>query len=1082
MTDPQRSGPEKQPGQGGDTPPVPVVGLGASAGGLAAAEDFFRGLPGEPGMAFVVVQHLAPDHESEMAELLQNHTALPVSQAEDGERVRADHVYTIPPGRQLTLENGRLRLSPAEGKGGHVHAPIDVFFRSLAADQGDAGACVILSGTGTDGTLGMKAIKEAGGLTLVQSPEDAEYDGMPRSAVGTGLADITGPAGELAERLVEFRRSAEEIQIPDEPDALPEDGTAALGRILAKLRDRTGHDFSHYKRTSILRRVSRRLQVLGVPDIPSYLTYVRENPEELDALFKDFLISVTNFFRDPDSWKVLEEEVVPGLFRGKTGRDAIRAWVPGCATGEEAYSVAILLAEQAAGMDDPPRLQVFATDIDEDALAFAREALYPHAVGADVSADRLSHYFEDQPDGVRVAKSIREMVLFAPHNLLRDAPFSRLDLITCRNLLIYLNRDVQQTAFELFHYALGPEGILFLGSSESGEAADGLFETMSKRHRVYRRRSRPARVPTFPAAATPDAPMEAPARRRPEDRTAAERHRARLLRERTPPTLLVDSDYEICHLAGGAHRFIREVDGVPSRDLMEKIHPELRLDLRAALFQALQTRETVHTATAGVEIDGEARDVRMEVVPLDEKAFQGRYAEVVFHVEEPRTEEAAAARPAAPTDSDVASQLEDELDRTRERLQTIIEEYETSNEELKASNEELQSMNEELRSTTEELETSKEELQSMNEELVTVNQELRNKIEELARANSDLKNLMAATEIGTIFLDRELRIKRYTPRAEHLFHLQPSDIGRPLRALTQKLHPHDLVELSRQVLGDLTPIEREQRGEDGGWFITRIRPYRTVDDAIEGVVITFVDVTRLKEAERRARFQADVLGQVNDAVVAVDADQRIIYVNPAAALRLEIDPDSDLGTRLDRAVEIEYPDEDTRRSAEAAIRGSRTWRGEVVFVTRSGRRYDIEAGITALEDEDGERIGSLGVLRDITARKKAEAVAHERQQYLETSLRNVDIVAAIVDTDLRYRWIYNPHPDFDPGAVIGKRDDELGDGPGIEELMQLKREAIHHQESLRREITFERGDGQRIYDMAVDPLYDESGNLVGLTT
>jgi two-component system CheB/CheR fusion protein len=1086
MTDESTPTGAEPAGSGDDTTPrVPVVGLGASAGGLAAAEDFFRGLPEKTGLAFVVVQHLAPDHESEMAELLQNHTRLPVAQAEDGQAVEADHVYTIPPGRQLTLEDGVLHLAPAEGSRGHVQAPIDRFFRSLAADQGSEATCVILSGTGTDGTLGLKAIKEAGGLTLVQDPKEAEYDGMPRSAVGTGLADITAGARELAERLVEFRDSADRIDVPEEPDELPEDDTAALSRLFALLRDRSGHDFTHYKRSSVLRRIGRRMQVAGVSELPAYHTYVRENPEELDALFKDLLISVTNFFRDPDSWQILEEEVVPKLFDGKTGRDTVRAWIPGCATGEEAYSVALLLCHHASQVEDAPQIQVFGTDIDEDALAFAREAVYPDAIAADLAEEFRDRYFEEARGGLRVKKALQEIVLFASHNLLQDAPFSRLDLVTCRNLLIYLNREVQETAFEIFHYALRNDGYLFLGSSESAEGADRLFATIDKRHRIYQRRSTPSRVPTLPTIAAADLPDSARAgdrHRDRRDRSLADRHREWLMRERVPPTLLVDSDYQICHSAGGAHRFLREVDGVPNRDLLEKVLPELRLDLRAALFQALQTEEPVRAGTPGVELDGERRDVVMEVIPLDERTFEGRYAEVLFRVRKPAAAE-GEERPAKPADSDVASQLEDELDRTRERLQTIIEEYETSNEELKASNEELQSMNEELRSTTEELETSKEELQSMNEELVTVNQELRSKIEELAQANSDLKNLMSATDIGTIFLDRDLRIKRYTEAAEKLFHLQGGDIGRPLSALKQRLGPDDLVELSEQVLDDLSMIEREMRGEDGARYIARIRPYRTVEDSIEGVVLSFLEVTELKQAEEQARFQADVLDQVHDAVVATDAEGEVIYMNGAATRVFGLDGAGARGMPFGRALVLEYPDPDSEAAAEAALAGEGEWQGEARVEKPGARRVELHAHVTPLLGSDGERTGSLAVFRDITERKEAERVAHERQQYLRTSLRNIPLVAAIIDTDLRYRWIYNPHPDFDQSTVVGKRDDELDpDDIGVEKLMQLKREALHHRESLTWEIPFQRSDGVHVYEITADPFYDADGELVGLTT
>ncbi len=1063
--------------------PVFVVGIGASAGGLGAAEEFIRALPDRPGVAFVIVQHLAPDRESEMADLLQSHTQLPVAQARDGMPAEPDHIYTIRPGHRLTLEDGHLRLSRGEGRGGHVPAAIDVFLRSLAADRGEDCACVILSGTGTDGTLGLKAVKEAGGLALVQSPEDAEYDGMPRSAVGTGLADIVADAGTLASRLLEVRKNASSVRVPEEPAELPGDATAALTRIFTQLRERTGHDFTHYKRSSVLRRIGRRLHVTGLTDLPEFLEYVRQNPDELDALFQDLMISVTNFFRDPAAWGALRDEVVPGLFEGKSPNDGIRAWVPGCATGEEAYSVAILLCEHARKLSTPPQIQVFGSDIDEQALEFARTAVYPEAIVSDVPETLLRRYFDEAPGGFRVSKSIRDIVLFAPHNLLRDPPFSRLDLITCRNLLIYLNREVQESSFELFHYALRPGGVLFLGSSESAEGASRLFSVVDKRHRVYRRRSIPARPPSFPTVASVEAPerevrMRAEPRER--DRSVAERHRAWLMERRVPPSILVARDYEICHVAGGANRFLREVDGVPSRDLMEKILPELRLDVRAALIHAFQKNQPARARSTVLDLPEGRRSVEVVVEPLDEEQFQGRYAEVLFVVSD--EDDGGEPLPARPEDPDVASQLEDELDRTRERLQTIVEEYETSNEELKASNEELQSMNEELRSTTEELETGKEELQSMNEELVTVNQELRNKIEELNRANSDLQNLMAATDIGTIFLDRELRIKRYTPRAQDLFHLQPSDIGRPLEALTQRLGPDDLVALARQVLRDLTPLEREERADDGSWYLTRLRPYRSVDDAIEGVVLSFLDVTTLKEAERTASFQADVLSQVADAVVATNNEGRIIYLNAAAAERYEVDPDEALGQRLDRLVEIRYEGDDSRERALRSLEDTGGWQGPVTHVTRSGRTIQVDARVTVLEDADGEPVGRLGVLRDMTAQREAEALAYQRQQYLRTALRNVPLVAAFVDHDLRYRWVHNPHPDFDPESVVGKRDDELLPPEEAEPLMALKREVLQRREGIRRELRFPRSDGIRVYDMTVDPLYDESGRLVGLTT
>lgn len=1057
-----------------------VAAIGASAGGLVAAEQFFGALPSDPGIAFVVVQHLAPDHESELAEILQAQTGLRVKQAVDGDALEKNCIYTIPPGHSMTAHDGQLTVRPVETDRSRVPASIDDFFRSLAYEAADRCAGIILSGTGTDGTTGLKAIKEAGGVTLVQSPKSAEYDGMPRSAVATGLADITGTPEELAVALIGFLDNSASIRIGDQEAELRNEGGASLGRILRKLHNRTGHDFSHYKRTSLLRRLERRLQLLQIADLPAYVAYVRENPPELDALLKDLLISVTNFFRDPDAWDVIEG-IIPHLFEGKTVEDTVRVWVPGCATGEEAYSIAILLCEYASRQPDAPMVQVFATDIDENALLFARDGIYPEAVAKDIPRERLSRFFDRVGSSYRVSKSIRDIVLFAPHNLLRDAPFSRLDLVSCRNLLIYLNREIQETIFEIFHYALVSGGYLFLGGSETAENADRIFNPVDKRHRVYQRRDAPRNISQFPRIASAsyspqETPVVAPRPRR--ERSAADIHRERLLSEVVPATILVDEEYELIHMAGRAHRFLRDADGVPANNLLVKILPSMRLEVRAALFQAFQTEKAVHTRIVDVDLGGDAVEVEVDAIPLDESTYGGRFVELVLRLVRPAEEEGGHA---VPVDRELASRLEEELNRTRENLRTVVEEYETANEELQASNEELQSMNEELRSTSEELETGREELQSMNEELITVNQELRSKIDELARANSDLNNLMGATEIGTIFVDRELRIKRYTPRAEDLFHLLPGDIGRPLRAFNQKLRGHDLVRLCEQVLRELTPIEQEQLSDDGQWFITRIRPYRTLDDSIDGVVLTFVDVTDLKLAERTAAFQAGVLAQVQDAVVAVDLDERIIYVNQSAAATFDIDPEQSIGKKLGTVIRIEYPTGNTKEDASAAVDLGIDWQGEVLYTLPSGRRMNIEARIARLEDEEGHRIGSIGVLRDITQRKQAESQVRERQEYLRTTLRNVPLITAITDTDLRYRWVYNAHPDFDPNQLVGKRDEEI-DGEQGARLMQLKKEVLHFQKSVRRELSFERSDGSYIYDITADPIFAEDGTLVGVST
>ncbi|MCB0195002.1 MAG: chemotaxis protein, partial [Anaerolineae bacterium] len=707
----------------------PIVGIGASAGGLKAFEQFFQNMPQNSGMAFVLIQHLAPHHESELAELLQNHTRMKVMQVQDNTRIEPNQVYVIPPGKSLSVKNRTLLLSEPLERRGH-RAPIDFFFRSLADDQGENAICVVLSGTGTDGTLGLRAVKERAGITMAQSTTDAEYEGMPKSAMRTGLVDLVGTAAELAQKLIGYKDSADKIQLPDEEEALPEDDSEALTRIFTQLRAKTGHDFTHYKRSTILRRISRRLQVNQINSITEYLAYLRNNPDEVHALFKDFLISVTNFFRDPESFAVLEKEIIPKLFLNKKAKDQIRVWVAGCATGEEAYSIAMLLNEYASLADTPISLQIFATDIDDEAIAFAREGLYPESIAADISPERLRRFFTDEVSGYRVKKEIRESVLFAIHNLIEDAPFSKLDLISCRNLLIYLDRDIQEKVFELFHYAMRPSGYLFLGSSESTDPATNLFIAQRKKQRIFKRRdsaSTGVRFPRLPLVKTDNLSDETTKNQKPGSKTTSleDLYQAWTLKKYAPPRLIVNDNYEITHIFSGADRYLKEQEGPVTQNILHKIVPGLRLDLRTALYQAFVKGEKTESRYLHAEINQEPTSIKLHVGPIEEPGFPRDYIEVIF---EEQKELVGISTDITKTIDENATQLisrlEEEVQRTREQLQSTVEEYETSNEELKASNEELQSMNEEMQSTTEELETSKEELQSTNEELITVNQEL----------------------------------------------------------------------------------------------------------------------------------------------------------------------------------------------------------------------------------------------------------------------------------------------------------------------------------------------------------------------
>ena len=860
--------------------PLLVVGLGASAGGIEALERFFRALPDAPGAAFVVVLHLSPDHESHLAGILQKATAMPVRQVRETVRTEANCVYVIPPGQSLSMADGALRLSQWADEAEH-RAPIDLFFRTLGQEHRRC-AAVVFSGFGADGSVGITQIREAGGLVLAQDPADAEHGVMPRSAIETGLVDDVLPAEGLAARVAAYAAGTAQ-PLPDEP--LPESDAEALVSVLTSLRVQTGHDFAHYKRATVLRRIARRMHVHGAPTLAAYAEIVRERPDEAAALLQDLLISVTTFFRDPDAFRALETDVIPRLFDGKGPGDTVRVWSVGCATGEEAYGLAILLAEHAATLERPPECLVFASDIDEAALARAREGRYSEAIVADVSDERLGRFFTPEPGHYCVRKDLRKQIVFASHSLIKDPPFSRLDLVVCRNLLIYLQRDVQARAFEMFHYALRADGYLFLGASESAETAASLFRPLSGAHRLFQRSAAAGRgagaLPLMPGRVEParrhaPAPASAPPQ---VGALAADLHQ-HLLEAYAPPSAVVNERHDIVHLSETGGRFLHVPGGPPTDNIVRAVLPELQLELRLALHRAFQQGKPTVGSPVRVRVGGESVTVLVLVRPVQREDGADALALVLFA----ETEDGAAARApgeaaageaapgeaapgeAAPSEvQPLVASLEAELSRSRERLQATAEEHETSMEELRASNEELQSMNEEYRSATEELETGREELQSVNEELETVNGELKARIDEVTRVHSDLEHLMASTEIGTLFVDRDLLVRRFTPRVATLFEMTAADRGRSLLHITHRLHDIDLTADAARVLTSLQPVEREVTTHDGETYLVRIRPYRTVDDRIEGVVLTFVDVSertraaaalRGSEARYRALFES----------------------------------------------------------------------------------------------------------------------------------------------------------------------------------------------------------------------------------
>jgi two-component system CheB/CheR fusion protein len=776
-----------------------------------------------------------------MAEILGLDTGMPVVQAMQPRVLERDHVYVIAPDRQLRINDTSVGASPFEEPRGR-RAPIDVFFRSLAEAHGD-GFAVVLSGGGSDGAVGAKAVKEAGGVVLVQDPREAAHEAMPQAALAAGIADVVLPVRELAARLAELARHKEKLGPLARPAAEPkidEDGEAALKRIFEVVRARTGHDFTRYKRATILRRLARRMQLNHRVGLDQYLSYLRQNPEEIQSLFDDLLITVTAFFRDPAAWESLRSHVVVPLVERCEPNQPIRVWVPGCATGEEAYTLAILFREEISRQETHCELVIFGSDVDQGALATAREGVYPAAIAADVTEARLARYFRTEGDHYRVTSEIRDSVVFAVHSVLRDPPFSKLHLISCRNLLIYLDRELQQQLQNVFRYGLRDDGHLFIGVSETADSE--LFEPVDKQFRLFRARVRaagpPMRLPQVPAMPQPlptsDRARERNLRLR---RSAAETH-IQALEELAPPSVLVDEHWTVEHLSENAGRYLQPRGGPPTQTLTDLVRPELLDELRAALHHAFELREPCLSSFVPVRFNGTLRLVATLVHPRAQMEGTERHALVTF-LEAGEGDGSHVQETGTASDSLVLS-LRDKLRIAEQRLESMRQEHSMAYEDLRAANEELQSLNEEYRSTTEELETSKEELQSVNEELQTVNHELKMKLEEVSRANNDLENFMAATDIPMLFLDRSLSIKRYTAPLRQIFNVKTHDQGRPIGDLTHNLEYDGLVRDAARVLNDLVPLERQVKTRDGVSLMVRVRPYRTAEDRIDGVVVTFV--------------------------------------------------------------------------------------------------------------------------------------------------------------------------------------------------------------------------------------------------
>jgi len=825
---------------------VPVVGIGASAGGLEALEQFLKQVPAASGLAFVIVQHLDPTHRCIMPELLQRITPMKVTQVTDRTRIRPDCVYVIPPNRDLSLLHGFLHLFEPAGQHG-LRLPIDFFFRSLAADLRQRSIGVILSGMGSDGTQGLKAIKEQAGLVLVQEPRSARFADMPRSAVDSGVADIVAPAEELPGRLVKYLRYAPRVAQTQATEAARAEGE--VEKVLLLIRHQTSHDFSQYKRSTILRRIERRMSLHQITTIGRYITFLRNNPQETELLFKELLIGVTTFFRDEAAWDQLRDKVLPELLARRSPGRPLRAWVPGCATGEEAYSLAMAFRE-AADRAKPrrnPELQIFATDLNRDAIERARAGFYPAGIAATVSPERLERFFQPEDHGFRVRKQIREMVIFAPQNVIMDPPFTRLDILCCRNLLIYLDPALQKKLLPLFHFCLNAGGVLLLGSAEGISGYTDLFKALPGKTRLFRRleTAPDARAVRFPSSFSSDfssaRPKEEPAARSPSPSLQAQAEQW-LLQHHVPTAVLVNPQGDILFISGRIGRYLEPAAGKANWNIFVMAHESLRYELTSALRKAAQSKAAVVVAGLSVGHKRTAHRVDLIVRMLEEpEALRGQTM-VIFREGPPIP--AGKSRPSrALSRVKVVRNLERALQQARMSEQSIREQMQSSEEELRSMNEELQSTNEELQSGNEELTTSKEEMQSLNEELQTVNAELQAKVDELSATSSDMRNLLNSTEIATVFLDNALHVRRFTEQASKIIHLIPGDVGRPLTDLASTLLYPEMAEDARIVLASLLAVNKQVTSRDGHPYAVRLMPYRTMDNRIDGVVITFTDMT-----------------------------------------------------------------------------------------------------------------------------------------------------------------------------------------------------------------------------------------------
>ncbi|WP_233993509.1 CheR family methyltransferase [Salinibacter altiplanensis] len=1086
----------------------PVVGVGASAGGVEALRTFFKNLPGEEslsgevGMAFVVVLHLSPDHESNLTEILQHETDLPVEVATDECPLEPGHVYVIPPQHEMRVEGATLRLSSRSSS--PRPNTIDALLESLAEEYQSQAIGTVLSGTGADGTLGLRSVKTYGGIAMVQDPADAEHEEMSRNALDAGVIDLVAPADELAGRLAAYWQNADAIQLPESEEALPTGDQTTLQKIFAELRAQAGHDFSHYKRSSVLRRLERRLQVTNVETLGGYLQVLQDQPGEARALYKELLISVTRFFRTPDAFEALEETVIPPLFEGKAPNEEVRVWVAGCATGEEAYSLAILLQEHAQTLGAPPELQVFATDVDPEGLDTARTGVYPPTIEADVSEPRLDRFFLREDNQYRVTRSLRSSVVFAEHDLTQDPPFSNLDLVCCRNLLIYLDQEMQEHVFRLFHYALNTDGFLFLGPSEAIGPAQPLFSVAGETRSILKRTAGAAgdqSMPPFPPSEIEVEPSPQPTTSRAKASSGAGQDLSGLhqrLLKKQMASIIVDETHEIVHLTERAEAFLQHEGGTPTHNLLDKVAPSLRVELRGALHQALKKGETTERTLSMSGSADAPSPAYVQVSPVDDPDLgrplaQVRFEEIGESVLAAGTEETDQELEAGPKMREEG--LEEELEDTKEQLRITTEKYETATEEMETANEELMSMNEELKAKNEELQTSKEQLQSINEELKTTNQQLSAKVEALDQANDDLQNLMEATEVATLFLGPDLEIRRYTPPITGIYGLRESDVGRPITDFTPKIEYDSLVEDAERVLGEEATIEREvqsQRevqGEKGlsrkeglsgkkgrEWYLMRLRPYRSAGEDAEGVVVTFVDITAQKRAAETLRKERDLVSALIDTagalIVVLGEDGSIARFNTACEEEMGYSAGAAEGEDF-RDLLVARADQDGVTTRLEALRNGATERvdEEMEWITEGGQTRLIRGSITALTRPDGTVRHFIVTGTDVTERRELEReiieISDRERRRIGADLHDV-ISSGLTNVTMRTETLAHKLEEEGP-------EEEEPEEEGSKEETAVEAEDLH----TITEKTKEAADQIRSLSHMLVPKALQDGNLAG---